>query len=1372
MTDALGHVTKYFFDKSKGRNVVTRVEGACSCGGSQTKNWTYDNGLNVTGKTDALGHTETYTYDANGNRLTETDVLGTSTYTYNSFGQVLTATDRMGGITTNTYDAQGRLLTTKDALNKTTTFTYDARGLLLTATDAKGNVTTLEYDVSGNLTRKTDAAGSLTDFAYDARGRLTSTTNAPGKTTSYAYDAAGRVNKTTQPDGSYVTYTYDLAGRRTGVADARNSVASSSPIYPAAPDAAPPPTPSPTPTFDPSNDTVWVEDAPPNGATPQGSNDSWYWTNYDPVSFSGASSIQSNGVTGMHQQYFFGATDTLTINKGDVLVAYVYLDPQNLPSEIMLQWNNGDWEHRAYWGANNIMWGTDSTASRRYMGELPAAGQWVRLEVPAVQVGLEGSTLNGAAYTLYDGRAAWDHAGKAAQSQVLPTPPAGSANDTVWVEDGLPAGAVLTSYGEEWNWAGINPKPVSGTSAHPSRAMSGLHMHDFSNVTATLPVSTGEVLVAYVYLDPVNTPSEVLLQWNDGSSWEHRAYWGANNISWGADGTDSRRNMGALPEAGRWIRLEVPASAVGLEGHTLNGMSFTLWGGQATWDRAGKAPTLLLAEPTPTPTPMPSPTPSASPTPPPTPTPVTHVNDTTYRYDGAHRLTREINAAGKTTVYKYDLMSNLTGRTDALGNTTNYEYDEFNRLVKTIYPAAASGATRLTETIEYDAGGNVKKKIDQAGRITLYEYDGSNRLIKLTDPTLQITRYEYNARSNVTAIIDAIGQRYTFAYDALGRVIETSRDGNAMSFAYDAVGNRTQRTDYNGVLTNHAYDALNRLTTTAYPDATTVTYTYDKLSHLTQATNSNGAVAIRYDDSGQVSGVTDVWGQTLGYAYDANGNRTELKLGTTTIATYGYDTLNRLAQLTDGAGATVAYAYDVTNKLTSRSLPNGVTTAYRYDGLNRLTRLADATQTASITDNQYAYNATGNITQKVDGEGSQTYGYDTLDRLTSAARPNTPTESYAYDAVGNRTSSHQSANNTYQGFNKLASANGVTYQYDNNGNLITKTDSAGTTTYIWDYENRLTRVVRPDGVSVNYKYDALGRRIERSTSTGQLTKFVYDNQDVVRDIYQDGTTTDYLNGLGVDEKLRQTSAAGVFYFTADQLGSTTALTDAAGNVVERMTYDAFGNGTGSTRTRYTYTGREFDADTGLYYYRARWYDAQSGRFISEDPIGFGGGDVNLYAYVWNNPARFRDPSGLSGDALILGGGAAAAAGAAGGYGAAAAAAAAAAPAVAVAAAGAAAIYGAWQLGEWLAEQPWNPLTHPPIPPPPPITCDTPDKPGRVIPFPPPMPPGFERCTFVPASSTPERCIYFCAKSKRMIAHPNYGECPPEIIIGTVEVPYP
>src|SRR5207245_3910842 len=158
-----------------------------------------------------------------------------------------------------------------------------------------------------------------------------------------------------------------------------------------------------------------------------------------------------------------------------------------------------------------------------------------------------------------------------------------------WVDDSLPAGAVGgADGGDSWNWVNSNPTPYSGSVASQSSVGSGLHEHYFAWASQTLTVNTGEVLFAYVYMDPANLPSEIMLQWNSGT-WEHRAYWGANNITYGADGTTARKYMGALPPAGQWVRLEVPASQVALEGNTLSGLAFSQYNGRATWDNAGKS---------------------------------------------------------------------------------------------------------------------------------------------------------------------------------------------------------------------------------------------------------------------------------------------------------------------------------------------------------------------------------------------------------------------------------------------------------------------------------------------------------------------------------------------------------------------------------------------------------------------------------------------------------------------------------------------------------------------------------------------------------------------------------------------------------------
>jgi hypothetical protein len=159
-----------------------------------------------------------------------------------------------------------------------------------------------------------------------------------------------------------------------------------------------------------------------------------------------------------------------------------------------------------------------------------------------------------------------------------------------WVDDALPAGALTGSDGgDRWSWTAGPPSPQSGSLALQSIAAAGLHENWFTGATGTMQVAAGDTLSAWVYLDPASPPSEIMLGWNDGSSWEHRAYWGANDITYGNSGTVSRYHAGALPAAGQWVKLSVPASAVGLEGAAVNGLDLSLFDGRASWDTIGRA---------------------------------------------------------------------------------------------------------------------------------------------------------------------------------------------------------------------------------------------------------------------------------------------------------------------------------------------------------------------------------------------------------------------------------------------------------------------------------------------------------------------------------------------------------------------------------------------------------------------------------------------------------------------------------------------------------------------------------------------------------------------------------------------------------------
>ncbi len=245
-----------------------------------------------------------------------------------------------------------------------------------------------------------------------------------------------------------------------------------------------------------------------------------------------------------------------------------------------------------------------------------------------------------------------------------------------------------------------------------------------------------------------------------------------------------------------------------------------------------------------------------------------------------------------------------------------------------------------------------------------------------------------------------------------------------------------------------------------------------------------------------------------------------------------------------------------------------------------------------------------------------------------ATHPALPTEQYSYDPVGNRVGI------TVDAGNRLLEDSTYTYQYDNNGNMTQKTNrtTGEITTLTYDTQNRLVQVTNP-GTTASYKYDPFSRRIEKNVN-GIITKYLYDGEDIVIEYDGNGNMiAKYTHGLGIDESLSMEKNGQSYYYHQDGLGSITALTDGVGDLAHRYEYNAYGKITSvldpNPKQPFTYTGREYDEETGLYYYRARYYDADTGRFISEDPLRLNGGDVNFFRYVGNNPVNEIDPLGLS-----------------------------------------------------------------------------------------------------------------------------------------------
>jgi RHS repeat-associated protein len=620
--------------------------------------------------------------------------------------------------------------------------------------------------------------------------------------------------------------------------------------------------------------------------------------------------------------------------------------------------------------------------------------------------------------------------------------------------------------------------------------------------------------------------------------------------------------------------------------------------------------------------------------------PLGHTTTTAYFASGLVSSVKDAQKKAGTITFVYDARGNRTSMTDSLSRTTAFQYDSMNRVTQITAPD--SSTTRFT----YDTRGRRTATIDALNRTTTEAYDDADRVTSSIDTANRTTTFGYDTENNLTAITDALNRTTSMSYDAARRLTQLLYpSGLSESYSYDANGNLVSRTDRNGHGATYVYDAANRLSqgTTA---TNSTTYTYDAASRMTQVIDNSGTYAFSYDGIGRLLQTTTTYAGLSRtfishYTYDGASNRTSFADPEGSTTSYAYDVLNRLTTITPPAAfATKAFtlAHDNGNRRTSLARPNGVTTTYTYDKLSRLLSAAHVSGRSTVDGISYTLDAVGNRRTAVpmpSGAGSA-YTYDGADQLVSAVLGSTTTEAYTYDAVANRLSALGVGPWVYSNSDTLTSRPGVGYTYDNNGNELTKTDASGTTMYSWDAENRLASVTLPStGGVVTFAYDPFGRRIRKSTSAG-TSYFVYDGTALVEEVNTAGTAVArYVHSLGVDEPLAMLRGGTTSYFEADGLGSITTLTTKTGTLAATYTYDAFGNvtaTTGSVVNPFLYAGREYDAETGLYYDRARYYDPKIGRFISGDPTGFSGSGTNLYAYVHNSAPNSIDPSGLSDNA--------------------------------------------------------------------------------------------------------------------------------------------
>jgi RHS repeat-associated protein len=557
----------------------------------------------------------------------------------------------------------------------------------------------------------------------------------------------------------------------------------------------------------------------------------------------------------------------------------------------------------------------------------------------------------------------------------------------------------------------------------------------------------------------------------------------------------------------------------------------------------------------------------------------------TFTYDLKNDLTSVTDARGKVTSYAYDSLGNRTAvaqdgqtvfqytydakglptsATDGRGGRTTYAYDSLGNLVSTTDPLG--GKT----TFAYDSAGRFVSRADPLGNATLYAYDAAGRPISETDPLGGKTSYGYDAAGNRTSVTDASGHRTGFAYDAANRLLAiTASGGGVTSYTYDAVGNRVTVTDPDGNTTTSAYDAENRLASTTSPLGEKTVYGYDANGNRASLTDPRGkTTTYSYDAAGRLLAETDPLGGVTAYRYDEVGNQIGATDALVHTTTYAYDARGRLLSARAPDGATTTYAYDANGNLVARTDPSGKTWTRTYDAEDRLT--SEITPLGEKT--SYRYDAAGNLTAIVDprgnvsgADGSQyttTNAYDGAGRLVQVTDPLGGTTAYAYDAVGNRTSSTDAnghrTSHAYDAANRLLSVTApdssvTSYSYDPAGNLLSRVDpNHRTTTYAYDADNRRTTVTSPLGQKWTSAYDP----------SGNLSKTVAPNGNATA-IAGDGTTTYAYDAAGRLTTIGYSDSTPGVAFTYDAAGNRTAMTDGSGTVSYR--YDAANRLTQATR---------------------------------------------------------------------------------------------------------------------------------------------------------------------------------------------------------------
>ncbi len=657
----------------------------------------------------------------------------------------------------------------------------------------------------------------------------------------------------------------------------------------------------------------------------------------------------------------------------------------------------------------------------------------------------------------------------------------------------------------------------------------------------------------------------------------------------------------------------------------------------------------------------------------------------TLTWNSQHLPVTITDASGAVTTFAYNSRGQVTSMTNALGQTASYVYNAQGHLTTADGPLPGTGDR---STFTYDALGRTNTATNGEGHVVDFDYDDLDRITRVTFPDGSYEQVTYT-NLDPTQIRDRMGRITTMAYDAAQQLISVTDPLNrVVKLDWCQCGSLRRMIDPLGRVTKWDEDIQGRTISKSYANGTKETYQYEATnSRVARMTDPNGqgkAFSYNLDDS--VAAVTYLNAQYptsgMSYTYDPAYPRRLSMTDGLGVTTYSYGGANGpganllKTEKTLWNGVEITYSYDALGRVTTRAI-NGVPNSIVHDAGGRATTLTNVLGSFGITYEGTSGRITG-VTMPNGQSVTASYFGNTGDRRLQQlrnVRPNATTLSqsdFTYNAGGqimgwNQQSSDTPALNYTMGYDaaqQLVSMNAASqtfgYSYDSAGNLKTKTVNAATITfthniinelqsatpalaadktYLWDAEDRLIAIYYT-GTSLNtqLKYDGLGRCVEitenNASTVTSVKRFVWCGAERCEERDASGNVTRRFFSQG--EQIGGTS----YYYAFDHLGSVREMTDSTGAIRARYTYDPYGVRTkvsGDLEASAGYTGHYFHAPSGLHLTRFRVYDAQTGRWLSRDPLREDAG-LNMHAYVGNDPINGIDPLGLKTLAVGLSGG--------------------------------------------------------------------------------------------------------------------------------------